>query len=577
MMPLLAEVPKSDLRNGPLPNTDTVFEPRTYTRAEWEKRREELKQRVLFAAGLDPFPARTPLNAQVFGRVQGEGYTVEKVLLETMPGFFLGGNLYRPANLRGRVPAILHPHGHWTYGRLENTPNYSGPSFGISLARQGFVVFAYDMVGYNDTSQVPHRFTGRAEQLWQFSPLGLQLWNSIRSIDFLETLPDVDPARIGASGASGGGTQTFLLSAVDERVAAAAPVNMVSLIMQGGCVCENAPHLRVGTQNVELAAIMAPRPQLIVAATGDWTRNVPKIEFPAVRSIYALYGAADRVESVQFEAPHNYHQPSREAVYAFFQKTLLGKAPAGPVPEGRTPVPDARDLLVLWNHAMPSHALSFEALFDQWRAMSASQLGSLDHAALRARLAMAIEASLPAKVESATENGRVILSAGLGDRVPLSRRQGAASGTAAVILVHPDGGEAALADRSLAAQASGASVIYAPDLYQTGSAKASITERHTHHTTFNRSDDAQRVQDLLTTIAYARAQGATSVKLVGTAQGTAWAILAALMAGDAATIDAPAFSDHPEWGNDEWLARNCFIPGLQRAGGIPTALRLLGR
>jgi dienelactone hydrolase len=575
MMPLLAEVPKNDLRNGTVPNTDTAFEARTYTREEWEKRREELKKQILFAAGLDPMPAKTPLNAQVFGRIEGPGYTIEKVLLETMPGFFLGGNLYRPAKPNGKVPAILHPHGHWTYGRLENQPNYSAPSFGISMAKQGFVVFAYDMVGYNDTPQVPHRFTGKAEQLWQFTPLGLQLWNSIRSLDFLESLSDVDPKRIGASGASGGGTQTFLLTAVDDRVAVAAPVNMVSLIMQGGCVCENAPHLRLGTQNVELAAIMAPKPQLLVAATGDWTKNVPKIEYPAVKSIYALYGAADRVEAVQFEAPHNYHKESREAVYTFFQKTLQGKKLTETVKEGSVTVPDARDLMVLWNHAMPSHALTFDGLFDQWKKLSASQLGTLDRSAQRARLARAVAGSLPAKVEAATEGGRVILSAGKGDRVPLSQKKGTGSGKQAVILVHPEGGESALKDQGLLAKASGAAVIYAPDLYQTGSAKAPIKERHTHHETFNPSDDAAKVQDLLTTIAYARQQGATQVKLVGAAQGTAWAVLAAAVAGDAATIEAPSANAHPEWQNDEWLVKNCFIPGLQRVGGLATAVRLL--
>ncbi|MCW5966027.1 MAG: acetylxylan esterase [Bryobacterales bacterium] len=571
----MAEVPKTDLRNGTRPNTDTAFQPRDYTRAEWEARRVELKQRVLFAAGLEPMPARTPLNAQVFGRIEGDGYTIEKVLLETMPGFFLGGNLYRPGNAQGKVPAILHPHGHWTYGRLENQPLYSAPTFGINMARQGFVVFAYDMVGYNDTPQVPHRFTGKREQLWQFTPLGLQLWNSIRVIDFLEALPDVDPKRIGASGASGGGTQVFLLGAVDDRVAAAAPVNMVSLIMQGGCVCENAPHLRVDTQNVEMSGLMAPRPQLIVAATGDWTRNVPTVEFPAVQKIYALYDAAGKVEHVQFEAPHNFHKPSREAVYTFFNKVFLGKD-GSPVAERNAPVPDARDLLVLWNHPMPGHARSFQELFADWRAMSDSHAAQPDIDRLRQRLAMAIEASLPARVETATEGSQVVLSAGKGDRVPLQVRKGSASSKEAVILVHPDGGAAALASQEMLTRAGKDATVYAPEIYQTGAAKAAVTERHLHHTTFNWSDDAQRVQDLLTTVAYAKAQGAMRIRILGSQQGNAWAILAAAMSKGSAIVEAPPFSAHPEWGHDEWLAEHCFIPGLQRAGGIPAALRVLG-
>jgi hypothetical protein len=97
------------------------------------------------------------------------------------------------------------------------------------------VAFGYDMVGYNDTLQTEHRFTSPTYQLWSFTPLGLQLWNSIRALDFVESLPEVDGQRLAVTGASGGGTQTFLLAAVDDRVHAAAPVNMVSFIMQGGC------------------------------------------------------------------------------------------------------------------------------------------------------------------------------------------------------------------------------------------------------------------------------------------------------------------------------------------------------
>jgi len=167
------------------------------------------------------------------------------------------GNLYTPAG-RGPFPAVLLPHGHWTYGRLENTEVSSIPGSAISLARQGFVAFTYDMVGYDDSRQLTHAFGGRRESVWGLSLAGLQLWNGIRSLDFVQSRPEVDPARIGAAGASGGGTQTFLLAAVDERVKVAVPVNMISLHMQGGCLCENPPGLRLDTSNVELAATIAP-------------------------------------------------------------------------------------------------------------------------------------------------------------------------------------------------------------------------------------------------------------------------------------------------------------------------------
>src|SRR6202162_1040257 len=153
--------------------------------------------------------------------------------------------------------------------------------------------------------------------------MGLQLWNSIRAVDFVSSLPEVDAGRIAATGASGGGTQTFLLMAVDDRIKVAAPVNMVSAIMQGNG-CEEAPNLRVGAFNVMFGAMMAPRPLLMVSATGDWTRNTPKEEFPAVQGIYKLLDSAQNVESVQIDYSHNYNRDSREAVYTFFNARLLG-------------------------------------------------------------------------------------------------------------------------------------------------------------------------------------------------------------------------------------------------------------
>ena len=227
--------------------------------------------------------------------------------------------------VEGPFPGIACPHGHWGRGRLENTELGSIAGRCINFARQGMVAFSYDMVGYNDSDQFVHReIGGRREALWGIGALSLQLWNSIRVVDFLASLADVDAERIGCTGASGGGTQTFLLMAVDERIKAAAPVNMVSAFMQGGCRCENQGHLRLDINNVEIASCMAPRPLLMVSCTGDWTANTPEVEFPAVRAIYGLYGAQNKVSEVQIDAPHNYNQPSREAVYAFFKRHLLG-------------------------------------------------------------------------------------------------------------------------------------------------------------------------------------------------------------------------------------------------------------
>ena len=179
--------PPVDSRNTDIPNTDTHFIGKNFWRhashgtlAQWEARKAFLRGQILAAAGLDPMPEKTPLNPRIVKRVERGDYSIENVLLETLPGYYLGGNLYRPLGRKGRFPGVLLAHGHAVNGRLENTHLASPPSMGISMARQGYVVFAYDMVGWNDTKQTIHEFGGPRETLWGFGPLGLQLWNSTR-------------------------------------------------------------------------------------------------------------------------------------------------------------------------------------------------------------------------------------------------------------------------------------------------------------------------------------------------------------------------------------------------------------
>ena len=214
-------IPAQDIRNTVLAGNTHYKMPVFATREAWLERAAFLRKQILASAGLLPMPEKRPLNAQVFGKLERDGYTVEKVLLETLPGFYLGGNLYRPRGRQGPFPGVVSPHGHWHYGRLENTALVSVPGRAISFARQGYVVFTYDMVGQNDTNQVPHDWLDSRQDLWNIgSSMGIHLWNSIRATDFLTSLPDVDPNRIAATGASGGGTQTFFLMAVDERIKA---------------------------------------------------------------------------------------------------------------------------------------------------------------------------------------------------------------------------------------------------------------------------------------------------------------------------------------------------------------------
>ncbi len=571
---LAAQIPDEDARNTVVPNTDTHFRMPTYNSlAEWEARKAQLRRQILTAAGLWPMPDRTPLNPRIFGRIENKDYSIEKVLLETLPGYYLGGNLFRPLGRTGRFPGVASPHGHWNYGRLEHTTLGSIPARAINLARQGYVVFTYDMVGYNDTLQTPHIFGGPTEQLWSFSPLGLQLWNSLRAVDFLQSLPDVDPERIAATGASGGGTQTFLLAAVDERVKFSAPVNMVSAIMQGGCVCENAPNLRLNAFNVEFAAMMAPRPMLMVSATGDWTRNTPQEEFPAVRSIYALYGKPENVENIHIDAPHNYNQASREAVYRFFGKHILGETDPRKLAERSIRLEKLQDMLVLHNRTLPRGALDSAGLFRWWREMSRRQAASTrDLEALRERLRLAMVAEWPEEVTSQVRGEHVILSRpGKGDRVPGLLIAGLPP---AALVVHPEGAQAARRSPAVAALLKARRTLLMIDAFQTGSAVAPRDRSHRHFLCFNQTDDAHRAQDILTALRFLQSRQPGGLELIGLDRAAVWALFAAAVA----PVDLKLTADLSGFGgSDEDFIAQFFVPGIQRAGGLEVALRLTAR
>jgi dienelactone hydrolase len=395
---LRAEVPRAvpsgslppDARLGPLKDLDGYFPMAVPESAEaWSARAEYVRRQALVALGLWPLPTRTPLRAVIHTPIDRGEYTVEHVYFESYPGHFVTGNLYRPKGRQGKRPGVLCPHGHWANGRFhDHGPDEvqrqiakGGERFErggrhplqarcVHLARLGCVVFHYDMVGYADSQQIsfdvahrygqprPHMetaenwgfFSTQAELRLQ-TIMGLQAWNSIRALDFLSQLEDVDPARIGVTGASGGGTQTFILCAVDPRPAVAFPAVMVSTAMQGGCTCENCNYLRIGTGNIELAGLFAPKP-LAMTGADDWTREIETKGLPELKRLYALLGAPERVMAaplLQFE--HNYNYVSRSVMYAWFNQYLgLGY---DPVPEEQDYQPLSAEELTVWNAEHP--------------------------------------------------------------------------------------------------------------------------------------------------------------------------------------------------------------------------------
>ena len=572
------QIPVTDSRNTATPNTDTHFVLPTYKSLEaWQARRTVLRQQILSAAGLSPMPPKTPLHPEVFGRLERDGYSIEKVLLETMPHYYLGGNLYRPTK-PGKHPGVLIMHGHWDYGRLENQPLNSTPAEGVNFAKQGYVAFAIDMVGYNDTLQTTHEFGGPREDLWSFSPLGLQLWNSTRALDFLLSLDDIDSTRIGVTGASGGGTQTFLLAAVDDRIQVSAPVNMVSAYMQGGARCENAPGLRLGTSNLEIAALMAPRPMLLVSSTGDWTSHVPEEEFPAIRQVYALYDKAANVENFHQDAPHNYNRKAREAVYRFFAKHLLQDPKYSEYVEQGAQVEKLQDMLALMNRPPTAGTLSYDGLFAEWQAVARAQVEPSDISSLRTRFQQSIGVTWPSEILHEEQAGGTLVlgRAGAGDRIPARLLPG--TGTP-VLVVDPNGIKSGVTSSVVAKlQAEGHAALLI-SAFQTGDAVAPRDRSATHFLGFNQSDDANRVQDIVTALAFLNQQAGQDgqpanrpIELIGIARATLWCLFAAAVSPVPVKLRGMPEAFH---GSDREFLNELFIPGIQRQGGLETAKKLI--
>ena len=319
--------PSLDWRLSPTRHTNVRMPARRFTsKEEVDRRREEIVFSLRMSAGLYPWPEKTPLNTRTELVGHEEGYSVYKIMYESFPGFWSTGNLYLPNPVTGKHPAILYCMGHFEDQRLTREDGkIDVPQQLANFARLGFVCLVPDMIGKVDSKQISHNYGREEKDLWQSNGLGVQLWNNIRALDVLCDMPEVDAERIGMTGCSGGGTQTLTLSLVDDRIKAAAPINMISLEMQGGCQCENAPGLRRHSENCEMCCMLAPLPLFLAGSTGDWTRNQQTIEEPVIREVYGLYGAEDQVETYFQVACHQYNVHTRNRVYAFFARQLMGK------------------------------------------------------------------------------------------------------------------------------------------------------------------------------------------------------------------------------------------------------------
>jgi len=592
---------------------------------DWELAAEAIRERLLVSTGLWPMPPKTPLSPVVHGKIDRGDYSVEKVFFASHPGHYVTGNLYRPTGKEGKLPGVLCPHGHWPNGRFHDAGEDEGreqleidaeqfmsgarapiQARLVHLARMGCVVFHYDMVGYADSRQIDHRegFSDAAAGLWLQNFMGLQTFNSMRGLDFLCGLPEVDTTRIAVTGSSGGGTQTFMLCALDPRPVVAFPAVMVSTAMQGGCICENAPYLRQGINNVAMAALFAPKPMALSGAD-DWTIDIETKGLPELRQVYSLYGQGDLVFAKAFpQFGHNYNHVARQMMYGWVEKHL-GLEPDQPMQEHDFWPLTAVEMSVFdEDHPLPDDAQSVTELRQYLTDVSELQYADLIPAEVSqlaeyrrvvgkaARVLLDGGISSIEKLESEGDKKQfdddLILMKGLigrpgaGEQIPVVGLIPVGFGGSVVVWIDGQGkshlfdeqGQPTAPVRKLLD--SGRGVISA-DVFLTGEFVADgqqaempeINEEYHGYTFgYNRPVLSNRVRDVLTVVHAALAKDTVaSVELVGTGKAGAWVLLAAGLTGDGVrqvVVDLQGSG----FRNVSDVSDPMFLPGALRYGGI---------
>ncbi|GGB06095.1 alpha/beta hydrolase family protein [Mucilaginibacter rubeus] len=288
-----------------------------HDRDTWEQRKAMLKPELYKALELSPLPAKPASKPIITPKRIFDGYTVENIAIEILPGLYINGSLYKPLKIKGKIPVILCPDGHWEHQRYRADCQIRC----ASLARMGAMAYSYDLFAWGE-SLLQFKDEDHRRSLAQT----IQALGAIRILDYVLSLKEADPERVGISGGSGGGSHTVLMTALDDRIKLSAPAVSVSSYFYGGCPCESGMPIHQcgnGTDNVELAAMAAPRPQLLISDGQDWTANMPEHDFPYLQKIYSYYGATDKVENVHLpNEGHDFGPSKRTALYAFVAKNF---------------------------------------------------------------------------------------------------------------------------------------------------------------------------------------------------------------------------------------------------------------
>ncbi len=329
------------------------------TLQQWEKRKSDLRKCILATLGLDKLPVAPGSKPIITNKRRLNGYSVENIAIETLPGLFVCGSIYRPLKSKGKLPVILTPNGHFAGGRYRSDEQYRC----AMLAKMGAMVFSYDLFGWGES-----RLQFQESDHYTSTAMVVQELNNFRILDYVTSLKETDTQRIAITGASGGGSQTMLMTALSDKIKVSVPVVMLSCYYSGGCPCETGLPIHFcgnGTNNAEIAAMAAPRSQLVISDGSDWTDHVPQIEFPYLQNVYGLYDKASNVKNVHFPTEaHNYGFLKRKAMYEFLAEHLhlsMGqvKNKSGEIDESSCKIEDEKELLVFGKNGegLPAKAI----------------------------------------------------------------------------------------------------------------------------------------------------------------------------------------------------------------------------
>lgn len=283
----------------------------------WEARRDTLRKEVRERLGIDKLLAVCSKDAPEYSKIRKfDGYTVQNFRLKTANGHTVCGSIYAPKS-KGKHPLIICPNGHFSNGRYGKVQQQRL----ATLARMGAICVDYDLWGWGESAD---EVGSKAHQTPEAHVM--QALNGIRILDWMIQRKDVDKTRVGVNGGSGGGTQSVLLSVLDDRYTACCPVVSVSSWFDGGCPCESGMPIQLaggGTCNAELAAMFAPKPMMLVSDGGDWTSTTPELEYPYLQRIYGFYGKTENIKNVHLpKEGHDFGPNKRNAVYKFFIETF---------------------------------------------------------------------------------------------------------------------------------------------------------------------------------------------------------------------------------------------------------------